>query len=178
MQCALLLPAIVALFTACGSAHDDTKSSPTKKSVESSDEGSDEAVGHLATTDAGSPCGEHGVQLEGLSVAGSNGSELRILDYDPKQLVVGNQSWLVELVAQNELVAGAARELHVVPFMPGHGHGTAVAVEVGEEDPGKYRLEPINLRMPGYWLITVKWTAEDAEGEAASESFVIDLCVQ
>jgi hypothetical protein len=52
-------------------------------------------------------------------------------------------------------MAGAS--LTVRPFMPDHGHGTAIPVVITESATviGDYTLDPVNFHMPGLWQILI-----------------------
>jgi YtkA-like len=117
-------------------------------------------------------CGGRAFLLPELRINNSLGLSLSLLSAEPEVPVVGNSSWLVALESEEGNVVAAASRIEVTPYMPDHGHGTAVAVEVYEEAPGSYRLAPINLRMPGYWEITLTLT-----GDAGVQSIMVPVCV-
>ena len=81
--------------------------------------------------------------------------ELTLLEATPEPAVVGNNSWLFSLTLDRQPVEGLADSLTLIPFMPDHGHGTAISVEVTEEAVGHYRFEPVHMRMAGFWEHTV-----------------------
>jgi YtkA-like len=117
-------------------------------------------------------CGGRALLLPELRIDNSSGLSLSLLSAEPEVPVVGNSSWLVALESEVGSVVAAASRIEVIPYMPDHGHGTAVAVEVYEEAPGRYRLAPINLRMPGYWEITLTLT-----GDSGVQSIMVPVCV-
>jgi hypothetical protein len=43
--------------------------------------------------------------------------------------------------------------LSVLPFMPDHGHGTAVNASVTAQGGGDYTVTPLYFFMPGVWRI-------------------------
>lgn len=127
--------------------------------------------------------------LVGLEMASQQGKTWRLVSAVPREPVVGDSTWIVAIEERGVPVPGLAERTEVTPFMPDHGHGTAVAVEVQEVEPGSYQWSPINLRMPGYWLITAVFdgaSGDDASsdgassGDAASDGDVLQLgvCVE
>jgi hypothetical protein len=95
----------------------------------------------------------------GLAKAGAEGRlEFKLVSSDPAPPSRGDNTWIVELstmTAPVTPVSGA--DLKVTPFMPDHQHGSGETVIVTPEaDAGRYRLEPVNLWMPGLWEITMR----------------------
>lgn len=96
--------------------------------------------------------------------------QVAIADADPALPIRGDNAWTVAITDS----AGAAMtglDLSVGPWMPDHGHGSPVQVEVTELEGGQYLVEPLNLFMAGYWEITV----EIAEPE---DAVVFKVCVE
>src|SRR5690606_8302629 len=89
---------------------------------------------------AGEGCAGRGVRLDGLHTTSDSGTSLRVSDVEPARMVAGDHAWTIELTRDGEPLEGLSDELHVTPFMPDHGHGTAVVVEIDELDAGRYRL--------------------------------------
>lgn len=116
----------------------------------------------MAGHDASAGCNGRGENLEaGLEIiraptadAGAQ-IELTLLEATPEPAIVGNNSWLFSLTLDGQPVEGLADSLTLIPFMPDHGHGTAIPVEVTEEAVGHYRFEPVHMRMAGFWEHTV-----------------------
>lgn len=94
---------------------------------------------------------------------GGTGFELRMLEAEPNPPIVGNNSWTVEFLYEGTPLTGAEADIFVTPFMPDHNHGTPTPVSVTEISDGVYRLEPVHLRMAGYWEITLDVDAPDGE---------------
>jgi hypothetical protein len=68
-------------------------------------------------------------------------------------------------------VTGA--EVIATPYMPDHGHGTPIKVNVSAIPiPGQYELAPVNLWMPGYWEISI-----GAMLGGARDSAVFKFCI-
>lgn len=118
-------------------------------------------------------CEDRGYALDALQLGDARGLRVRVLEATPGVPFVGNNSWRVALWLAGEPLVGSAAQLEAVPFMPDHGHGTAVAVGIEEQEPGTYLLAPINLRMPGYWETTLTLTTD-----AGARSVMIPVCVE
>jgi hypothetical protein len=56
------------------------------------------------------------------------------------------------------------------PFMPAHGHGTSAPVVVAVD--GGYRVEELNLFMPGRWEVTLDLTVDGFQDTAG---FALDV---
>lgn len=88
----------------------------------------------------------------------------------PASPVRGDNAWTLAITD----ATGAAMdgmELSVRTWMPDHGHGSPVQVEVEALENGEYRIEPINLFMAGYWEITIT-------SEAPADAVVFKVCVE
>jgi hypothetical protein len=108
-------------------------------------------------------------------VLSDSGHRFEISDWE--RLRVGDNTWEVKLSdAQGQGLELQTEQIDVVLFMPDHGHGTAVAVEVTSLGDGQYRFAPVNLRMPGYWQVSVRFSAADADAGAALVQFAV--CVE
>jgi len=125
---------------------------------------------HDASHDASAPTGcaaetRADAFVLGLAKALPNGLVVRLVAATPAPPAKGDNTWTVEIVdAAGKPVSGAT--VAVVPFMPDHGHGTAVAPTVTPEAaPGKYLISKMNLPMAGYWDITLSVTVSGAKGE-------------
>ncbi len=165
----LIFPALLHLGCSDGDSEADDASH-----TEATDPGevTDSSPGAL---DAGDEdvCADRGVPLEGLEVESQQGIQFRLVQAQPEEQIVGDNAWRFELQQDDELVEGLADVMTVTPFMPDHGHGTAVAVGVAEVEPGEYELSPVNLRMPGYWLITI-----EIAGDGGADVAQFGVCVE
>ena len=76
-----------------------------------------------------------------------------LLEAEPTSPVKGSNAWTVALTDDaGESLTGCA--IHLVPYMPDHGHGSnEVDSEELEATPGRYLLEGFELSMPGYWQL-------------------------
>jgi hypothetical protein len=95
----------------------------------------------------------------GLTKPGeSSRFSFKLVTADPAPPARGDNSWVLELdtmAAPPAPVTGAA--LSVTPFMPDHQHGSGKTVTVTPmTEAGQYKLEPVNLWMPGLWEVTIQ----------------------
>lgn len=104
----------------------------------------------------------------GLAKMGAQ-TTFTLLSASPAPPGRGDNSWVVRLDNAAGPVSNAA--LRVTPFMPDHGHGTAIEVGVTPlPDVGQYKLEPVNLWMPALWEVTVGLSGQN-------ESVVFRFCI-
>lgn len=93
-----------------------------------------------------------------------------IASAEPASPLRGDNAWTLAITD----ATGAAMdgmELSIRTWMPDHGHGSPVPIEVEALDDGQYRIEPLNLYMAGYWEITIT-------SEAPADSVVFKVCVE
>lgn len=114
---------------------------------------------------------------DGLESRGAAGRfDFTLVASNPAPPARGDNTWVVKLSAisagaDNSPVDGAT--ITVAPFMPDHGHGATVKVNVTPLTlPGQYQLSPINLWMPGYWETTIQATRG-----ALSDAAVFKVCI-
>jgi len=106
----------------------------------------------------------------GVERAGST-LTFAIHDAMPSDPIRGDNMWMVSVARDGEMLPGA--ELSVRPWMPDHGHGTPVEIEITDEGEGEYTLDPLNLFMAGLWEVHVGVTLEDG----TEEEVVFHACV-
>lgn len=88
-----------------------------------------------------------------------------LVSADPAPPARGDNVWMLKLTtmaAPGTPVDGAV--MSASPFMPDHNHGPqfdTVITPAGE--PGLYRLEPVNLWMPGLWETTIRVSGADSD---------------
>jgi hypothetical protein len=121
-----------------------------------------------------SACEAHQSDLTGSALEGPDGLLLTVTERQPATPTVGDQKWTVEITEGGSPLVGAADRITVIPFMPDHGHGTAVGVKIDEVADGRYVFSPINLRMPGYWDVRVRLAA----GDAGIDTVTFGVCVE
>lgn len=110
----------------------------------------------------------------GLSRAGDGGMmTVEFMGGAPAAPVIrADNVWDVMLYdAAGEPVPGA--EMVVTPFMPQHGHGSAVGVEVTDNGDGSYTWDPLYFAMTGLWEITVDVTLPGGD----TDTVVFAFCV-
>lgn len=95
----------------------------------------------------------------GLAKPGESGQlTFQLVTADPAPPARGDNSWIIELdtmAAPATPVTGAT--MSVTPFMPDHAHGSGKTVTITPmTEAGQYKLEPVNLWMPGLWEVTIQ----------------------
>ncbi|MFN0247228.1 MAG: FixH family protein [Kofleriaceae bacterium] len=96
----------------------------------------------------------------GLSKAGENGLYTVSLDsFTPAPPARFLNEWTLSIMSTASPAAPLASNgvLAMTPYMPQHGHGAGVDVEI-EAMPtaGEFKFSSINLHMPGIWEVTVE----------------------
>ena len=109
----------------------------------------------------------------GLKKATSSGVSVSLVEASPAPPSKGDNLWTLRLAdAQGAAIDGATVTL--VPFMPDHGHGSAVKPTVTSTgSDGKYSVSRVYLPMAGFWEITVTVVRAGA-AEEARFGFCID----
>lgn len=115
--------------------------------------------------------------VAGIEHPGKDGVyNLKIVSSMPAPPMRGNNTWVVQVNQLNAGVVGAPVDgatLKITPFMPEHGHGTAVPIEITPmTEPGQYKADPVNMWMQGVWEVTVRSTVEPA-----TDSTVFKFCM-
>lgn len=110
----------------------------------------------------------------GLTKPGDSGQlSFKLITADPAPPARGDNSWILELdtmAAPAAPVTGAT--MSVTPFMPDHSHGSGKTVIVTPmTEAGQYKLEPVNLWMPGLWEVTI--TVSGAQPDRAVFRFCL-----
>jgi hypothetical protein len=108
----------------------------------------------------------------GMIKTGPAGLGVRIDAAEPAPPARFSNAWTVAVLdPAGAPAAGVA--IAVQPFMPDHGHGTPVEVVVSELDGGRYRLEPLELWMPGLWEVRLELT-----GIEPTDRIVFRVCIE
>ena len=103
-----------------------------------------------------------------MEQTGPAGYTVKLVDVNPNPPSEGNNDWNFEiLLPSGDPLLDA--NVFVKPWMPNHGHGTAIKpiVTSPETDQTSYLVSPVNLRMPGHWRIGFEI--------ADSDSTVVDV---
>jgi hypothetical protein len=112
----------------------------------------------------------------GLEKLGQGGTlDFKLMSATPSPPARGDNSWVVQI---NQTASGAAplegAQLQVTPFMPAHQHGSPIMVQITPmPDAGQYKLEPVNLWMPGVWETTIR-----ASAGTSTDSAVYKFCIE
>jgi hypothetical protein len=99
--------------------------------------------------------------IVGLDKHGTAGTlDFVLMSSDPAPPARGNNTWVLQINAMSNGVVGSPMTgvtMAVTPFMPDHQHGTPIPVGVtAMATAGQYKLDPVNLWMPGLWETTVQ----------------------
>lgn len=110
-----------------------------------------------------------------LVKSGPAGYQVRLMASDPGPPVRGDNVWTFELIEPNGAVATDV-EVAIDPRMPDHGHGTPVTANVTapEATGTAYTAGPINLFMPGLWVVHVNLARGGELLDTVDFSFCID----
>ena len=93
--------------------------------------------------------------VSGLQKLGDRGQvTFRLMAATPSPPKRPTNSWLIHVEAGGAPVTGV--ELHAKPYMPDHEHGTGVKPVITEVagTPGDYKVDQLDLWMPGLWEVT------------------------
>ncbi|MFO7179224.1 MAG: FixH family protein [Pseudomonadota bacterium] len=113
---------------------------------------------------SGTP-GESATHAEPLVVESESGALLVTVSSEPRARPVRGRNrifYRIELAESGKPVDGL--ELHMEPFMPSHGHGSARLPLVTPLGEGSYRFDDVVLSMPGIWELhtTIGGPIEDS----------------
>lgn len=112
------------------------------------------------------------VYVSGLSKSAASLS-VRIVEATPGPPVKGTNAMTLEIVdAAGKAVEGAS--VAVVPFMPDHGHGSAVTPEVTPAGGGRYAVSKLYFAMAGLWQVTVAVTPQGGTKSEATFAFCLE----
>lgn len=109
----------------------------------------------------------------GMVKLGANGYEFELVSSTPGPPRKGNNAWVLQLRHPAPL---DGLHLRVVPFMPDHGHGTAVQAVVTPAGNGTYDVSPVNLFMTGFWSVGID-ALDPAAGDAVLDHVAFLFCV-
>jgi hypothetical protein len=136
--------------------------------------GSSSASSGTATPSACAQDTRKDVYTAGLSRATVAGAySVKIVDATPAPPAKLNNAMTFQLLD----VAGAPVDnatIVAVPFMPDHGHGSAIKPTVTPKGGGMYDVTNLYYPMPGLWRVTLTVTAGSAAAQDVAFSFCID----
>jgi hypothetical protein len=92
----------------------------------------------------------------GLEKVSPSGTHFILMSSVPAPPGRGDNHFVLHLTDSSAApMAGAT--LTVRPYMPDHGHGTAVPVVITESTTvvGEYDVNPVNFHMPGLWQVLI-----------------------
>lgn len=110
----------------------------------------------------------------GLSKAGMGSKlEFKLVSADPAPPLRGDNIWILQLTTMAQPAAPlTGATMGVTPFMPDHQHGSGKTVKITPmTEAGQYKLEPVNLWMPGLWETTIE--VDGASGDKAVFRFCL-----
>ena len=112
-----------------------------------------------------------------LTRASASGAlNVSLVSADPAPPARFTNTWTVTLSdAAHTPIVGAA--LHVVPYMPDHGHGTSIVPTITPNADGTYTVSNLYLFMAGVWRIRFDVADADA-GMSISDSVDFFVCIE
>lgn len=140
----------------------------------SSDGGSDPAgTSGSSTTSACAADTRKDVYTAGLAKQTASAMSVKVVSATPAPPAkLTNELSLQLLDAGGQPVDGAT--LSVVPFMPDHGHGSAIKPAVTPKGGGMYDVTNLYYPMPGLWRVTVTVQMPNVAAQDVAFSFCID----
>lgn len=96
----------------------------------------------------------------GLTTTSTSGAlSFVLVKSDPGPPTRGTDTWTIKVSNASTQAPMTGLSMTVLPFMPDHGHGTAVNATVTANADGTYTVAPLYFFMPGVWRITFTSTA-------------------
>jgi hypothetical protein len=110
----------------------------------------------------------------GIEKVGKSGKlTFKIIEATPAPPANGDNMWILQLTSQTAAAPVTGAAMIVTPFMPDHRHGTPINVTIQPTaTPGQYKLEPVNMWMPGVWETTI-----EASAGADTDKAVFTFCL-
>lgn len=113
------------------------------------------------------------VYAAGLSKTGA-AMTVKLLDAQPAPLVKGTNTLVLQVLDGAGKPVDAAT-ITIVPFMPDHGHGSAVAPIVTPAGAdGKYNVSKVYLSMAGLWELRMNVQVPGSTPADVTFSFCLD----
>jgi hypothetical protein len=129
-----------------------------------------------STGSASSACAQDtrkDVYTAGLSKKTAGALSVKIMDSTPAPPAKLTNAMTFQLLDAGGLPVDGAT-LSVVPFMPDHGHGSAVKPTVTPKGGGVYAATDLYYPMAGLWRVTVTVELPNAAPQDVAFSFCID----
>lgn len=149
----------VALSAACGEGGGDGTSGTSGSSG--------------STTSACAQDTRKDIYTAGLSKKTAGALSVKIMDATPAPPAKLTNAMTFQLLDAGGLPVDGA-SLSVVPFMPDHGHGSAIKPSVTAKGGGVYAVTNLYYPMPGLWRVTVTIQMPNAAPQDVAFSFCID----
>lgn len=100
---------------------------------------------------------------------------VRFVDAMPSPPARFDNTWMLDII---DPVTGAPAEnveLEVEPYMPDHNHGSSIECNVEKmAEPGRMKLEPVYLFMPGLWEVRLHLSAPEGTEDEVIFRFCVD----
>jgi hypothetical protein len=113
------------------------------------------------------------IYVAGLSKTTPGALRVKIVESTPAPPAKLNNELTLQVIdSSGANVDGAT--LSVVPFMPDHGHGSAIKPTVTSKGGGVYNVVGLYYPMPGLWRVTVTVQLPNVAAQDVAFSFCID----
>ena len=113
------------------------------------------------------------IYIAGLAKQTAGSLSVKIMEATPAPPAKLTNAMTLQVVDAAGLpVEGAS--LSVVPFMPDHGHGSAIKPTVTPKGGGVYAVTNLYYPMPGLWRVTVTIQMPNIAAQDVAFSFCID----
>lgn len=100
----------------------------------------------------------------------AGGFRVSLLEGSPAPPAIGKNTWTLRVTnASGQPASGLSPAVH--PFMPDHGHGTALPEVVVGTEAGTYQIRAMDLFMAGVWQVEVSL------GTAQPDRVVLTYCL-
>ena len=93
-------------------------------------------------------------QLPLTKSTSGDGFRVSLIEGNPAPPAIGKNTWTLRVTnSSGQPVSGLSPAVH--PYMPDHGHGTALPEVVAGTEAGTYQIRAMDLFMAGVWQIEV-----------------------
>lgn len=98
------------------------------------------------------------------------GFRVSLLEGSPAPPAIGKNTWTLRVTnTSGQPVSGLSLSVH--PYMPDHGHGTALPDVIAGTESGTYQIRAMDLFMAGVWQVEVSL------GTVQSDLIVFTYCL-